>query len=37
MRIVWDDAKRRANLRKHGMDFEDVDLEFFLSAIVVPG
>ena len=23
MRIVWDEAKRRANLRKHGLDFVD--------------
>ena len=23
MRIVWDDAKRRRNLRKHALDFAD--------------
>lgn len=23
MKIVWDEAKRRANLRKHGFDFAD--------------
>ena len=23
MKIAWDDAKRRANLRKHGFDFAD--------------
>ena len=23
MRIVWDDAKRRQNLRKHALDFAD--------------
>lgn len=23
MNIVWDEAKRRANLRKHGLDFVD--------------
>jgi uncharacterized DUF497 family protein len=25
MRIVWDEAKRRANLRKHGFDFADAE------------
>jgi len=23
MRIVWDETKRRANLKKHGLDFAD--------------
>jgi len=23
MKVVWDEAKRRANLRKHGFDFAD--------------
>jgi uncharacterized DUF497 family protein len=23
MRIVWDESKRRANVRKHGLDFAD--------------
>jgi uncharacterized DUF497 family protein len=23
MRLTWDEAKRRANLRKHGLDFVD--------------
>ena len=31
MRIVWDEAKRRANLRKHGFDF--VDAAAVLSGI----
>lgn len=25
MKVVWDEAKRRANLRKHGLDFADVE------------
>ena len=25
MRIVWDEGKRRANLRKHGFDFTDAE------------
>jgi uncharacterized protein len=28
MKIVWDEAKRRANLRKHGLDFADADSVF---------
>lgn len=28
MRIVWDEAKRRSNLRKHGFDFEDAQEVF---------
>lgn len=32
MKIVWDDRKRQQNLAKHGMDFADLDLDFFLSA-----
>lgn len=36
MIITWDDAKRLANLDKHGMDFADLDVDFFLSSFVVP-
>jgi uncharacterized DUF497 family protein len=25
MKVVWDEAKRRANLRKHGFDFADAE------------
>lgn len=28
MKIVWDEAKRRANLRKHGLDFADAEVAF---------
>jgi len=34
--VTWDDAKRLANLDKHGMDFADLDVDFFLSSLVVP-
>jgi uncharacterized protein len=34
--IVWDEPKRLANIDKHGIDFADIDEEFFLSAIVRP-
>lgn len=36
MNIVWDEIKRRANLDKHGMDFADLDVTFFESAVIVP-
>lgn len=36
MIIVWDEPKRLANIDKHGIDFADIDEEFFLSAIVRP-
>lgn len=35
MKIVWDEPKRLANLDKHGLDFADLDEDFFLGAIVV--
>lgn len=25
MKVVWDEAKRRTNLRKHGLDFADAE------------
>ena len=28
MKVVWDEAKRRANLRKHGLDFADAGQVF---------
>jgi uncharacterized protein len=28
MKVVWDDAKRRTNLRRHGFDFMDAELVF---------
>ena len=34
--ITWDNAKRLANLDKHGLDFVDLELEFFLDSLVVP-
>jgi uncharacterized DUF497 family protein len=36
MRILWDEPKRRQNLAKHGMDFAELDLEFFASATIAP-
>jgi uncharacterized DUF497 family protein len=34
--IVWDEPKRELNLSKHGLDFADLDEEFFLASFVVP-
>jgi uncharacterized DUF497 family protein len=36
MNIVWDEPKREANLAKHGIDFADIGLDFFLTAVVLP-
>ncbi|MFB9950337.1 BrnT family toxin [Rhizobium puerariae] len=36
MKIVWDEPKRQINLEKHGLDFADLDFEFFLSAVTIP-
>jgi len=36
MKIVWDEPKRHRNLAKHSLDFADLTLEFFLSALVGP-
>lgn len=36
MIIQWDHPKRLSNLAKHGLDFADLSLEFFLRAHVGP-
>ena len=36
MIVTWDSAKRLANLDKHGLDFADLELEFFLNSVVAP-
>ncbi len=36
MQISYDELKRASNLAKHGLDFADLDLEFFMSSMVVP-
>ncbi|MBI5318494.1 BrnT family toxin [Bradyrhizobium sp.] len=38
MKIVWDEPKRLANIVKHdGLDFADLDEEFFEQSVIVPG
>ncbi len=34
MKLEWDEAKNRANIRKHGLDFIDAE-EMFRGALVV--
>ncbi len=34
--MVWDEPTRQGNQAKHGMDFVDLDEEFFLSSTVLP-
>ena len=36
MIIIWDEPKRSANLDKHGIDFAEIGVEFFLGAMVKP-
>lgn len=36
MKIIWDETKRIANIEKHGLDFADLSLDFFLASLVVP-
>ena len=34
--VEWDEAKRRANLAKHGLDFRDVPFMDWDSAVIIP-
>lgn len=37
MKIVWDEPKRLANIAKHdGLDFADLDEEFFSRSMIIP-
>ncbi len=36
MQISFDESKRLQNLSKHGLDFADLDVDYFVRAIVVP-
>lgn len=35
MLLIYDETKRLTNLAKHGLDFADLDVEFFVSAKVI--
>jgi len=32
--LTWDEAKRQANIRKHGIDFQDCDVLFDFPVLV---
>jgi uncharacterized DUF497 family protein len=34
MQIVFDEIKRQSNIRKHGLDFADIDASYFLRSIM---
>lgn len=34
MEITYDEAKRLSNIKKHGLDFAELDLDFFDEALV---
>jgi len=36
MKIEWDEAKNRANIRKHGFDFTDAEEMFRGTLLVSP-
>ncbi|WP_323687224.1 MULTISPECIES: BrnT family toxin [unclassified Rhizobium] len=36
MKITYDETKRLTNIEKHGLDFADLTIEFFVGSIVVP-
>lgn len=36
MIITWDEAKRLANIDKHGLDFGALTVEFFERSLVIP-
>ncbi|MGH6797419.1 MAG: BrnT family toxin [Roseiarcus sp.] len=37
MKVLWDESKRLTNLAKHGLDFADLDTDFFAAAMVSRG
>lgn len=36
MKITCDEAKRLTNIEKHGLDFADLTIDFFVESLVVP-
>lgn len=36
MNIPYDETKRLQNIEKHGLDFAELDLEFFAASVVIP-
>jgi uncharacterized protein len=36
MEISFDEPKRIQNLEKHGLDFSDIDVAYFVGSVIVP-
>jgi uncharacterized protein len=36
VKILWDEPKRLANIKKHGLDFADLNETFFDNALILP-
>lgn len=36
MEMVWDAPKRETNLESRGLDFADLDIDFFADSVVLP-
>ncbi|SFI56680.1 hypothetical protein SAMN04515648_0534 [Phyllobacterium sp. CL33Tsu] len=36
MKITYDPPKRQTNLESRGLDFKDLDLDFFAASVVLP-
>jgi len=36
MKILWVEHKRQSNIEKHGMDFADLTVDFFETAVILP-
>lgn len=36
MKITFDPHKRLTNIEKHGLDFADLDVEFFYASTIIP-
>lgn len=36
MKIVWDEPKRITNLQERRLDFADLDMSFFMEAVIMP-
>lgn len=34
MKIMWDELKKKANILKHGYDFSDFTLDWFVGAFI---
>lgn len=35
MKLTFDETKRQTNIAKHGLDFASLEIDFFLTAVVL--